>query len=89
MNNVKIGETVYIIFKNSINKEKVYLIGEESFCHERAFNGSFLATYRSPLRYDEEGTRWFRTLKEAKEQLKKISGCDRIVKHDDDYWEVE
>lgn len=85
---IKIGETVYVIFRNSINKERVFLLGEESFCHERVFNGSFLNAYRLPLRYDEEGTVWFRTLKEAKEQLKKASGCDRIVKYDDDYWEA-
>ena len=85
---VEIGETIYVIFKHSINKEKVYLLGEEVFCHERVFNEGFLPVYRSPLRYDEEGTAWFRTLKEAKKQLKKITNCSKIKKYDDDYWEA-
>lgn len=85
---VKIGETIYIIFRNSINKEKVYLLGKESFCHERVFNDGFLQAYRTPLRYDWEGIVWFKTLSEAKEQLKKTTNCSTTKKYDDDYWEA-
>lgn len=85
---VEIGETIYIIFRDSINKEKVYLLGKESFCHERAFNNGFVQDYKMPLRYDWEGTVWFKTLNEAKEQLKKTTNCSKIKKYDDDYWEA-
>lgn len=88
MSKIAIGETFYLIYYNGITEETVYLIGEERFCHQNAFNGNFRWDYRAPLSYDGEGIRWFRTLKDAKDYLKRDTDCIGIKKIEEGYWEA-
>lgn len=80
----KINDIIYIIYRNSISREKVYMLGENEFIHGNAFNEVYNSNYRSPLKYDEYNTCWFKTLKEAKAYL-----GGKVKKIDDGYWEPE
>lgn len=77
---------VYIRFDigstSSINRETVLALGKEVFFHTGAIDEGAVDSYRKPLRYDQYGVWWFKTLKEAKEKLGKLN------KVYNDYWEV-
>ena len=85
----KIGDTVYIIFKNSIAKETVFMLGENSFIHENALNGDLQEEYRAPIDYSDYGKEWFIDLNEAKNQLIDnyflVDGSVQQI--EDNYWE--
>lgn len=85
---IKIGDTIYIIYKNTITKEKVYMIGENEFIHGHALNSNYVCDYRNPLSFNEENKKWFKDLDKAKKCLKEKTGCDIIKQIETDYWEV-
>lgn len=85
----KIGETIYVIFENSISKEKVYMLGESSFIHQNSLNPFRRDVYREPLDYWDYGATWFTSLNEAKGKLKSINNYKGVIrKIEDDYWEI-
>lgn len=86
---MKIGETFYLIYREAIYKETVYMIGKESFCHENAFNEYYNNIYRNEIWYEQENTIWFKTFKEAKQKLLSEYPDCKLVKKRDGYWELE
>lgn len=76
---INIGDTIYIKFSNEIYQTSVYMKGRVSFIHKDAFNEHLIVAYRYPLRYDEEGIRWFRNL----------DNFDNLKKVEDGYWVIQ
>lgn len=90
MRTIRLGTSIYIIYEYAIYKVHVYMKGKEEFCHDEAFDADYLESYRWPLRYDEEGITWFRTIKDAKAKLREKYPKDeyKIVKLDE-CWEAQ
>lgn len=82
----RLGSVIYLRFDLggtiSINKETVLAVGKDIFFHTGALDTGVVDSYRSPLRYDQYGEWWFKTLKEATEKLGKLT------KVFENYWEV-
>ena len=88
MNKPKLGQTVYIAFGDWICKDKVLMVGENSFACHMQFDSAVFNLFRRPIMFDEYGVAWFNTLEDAKKSIVLEAG-QRIVKHSDEYWEVE
>lgn len=82
-----LGQTVYCIYNYSITKTKVYAIGEDFFMNETYSDGAIFNSWF--YYFDEYGSRWFTSLKEAKKKLKESFGSGKIVRFDEDYWEIQ
>lgn len=81
MSKVKIGQIIYVAYRNSLYKQKVYMVGKESFAHDDTFNTYIYEDFRLELFYEDEGTKWFRTLADAKKKYK-------IEKIEEGYWGI-
>ena len=84
---IKIGTTIYILYKGGIYKEQVFMIGETSFIHTNAFNGMLVNSYCLPLQYSDKGKVWFTDLEMAKKHLRETTGKTRIREIEEGYWE--
>lgn len=69
---LRINQTIYVLFKEEINRQKVLMLGEESFIHDDAFNQGMLEEYREPLYYDDYKKTWFLSLDEIDEEIVEI-----------------
>ena len=92
----RIGKEVYIIWNGTdIYKEKVAMLGKESFIVESIFNSALCDAYRNKTYdYDMYNKTWFTSITEAKKSLidyHKVSNPNfdaKIKKVQDDCWEV-
>lgn len=92
MSNVRLNQNVYVItFSNGepycLTKGKVYMKNNNSFILEDMLSEATIEEYKIPCDFDEEGLRWFRTLKEAREYIKSKGYI--LIKTYDDCWNVE
>lgn len=87
---VSIGDEIYIVYKDSISKHDVTMLGKEMFCHSDSFDDCYVDDYHFRLRYDEENEVWFRTLNAAKHKVKEVYGkCTFRKFPNEDYWEAQ
>lgn len=100
----RIGSYVYVIsYVNGepycITKDKVYMKNLFSFITEDMLNDAVIDEYKKPLSFEDVDGDWAKTLKEAKEIVKKAVENDNeyretkykpIFNKDDNYnWKVE
>lgn len=71
---------VWVYCFNSFTKVRVLAKGTEIFFHEGTLDSCKVEPFREPLRYDDYGISWFKSLKEIKQKYK-------IRKVEDDYYE--
>lgn len=88
MNKPKLGQTVYLAFGDWICKDKVLMVGENSFACHMQFDSAVFNLFRRPIQFDEYGTTWFKTLTDAKKSIDLEAG-QRLEKKTEAYWEVE
>lgn len=82
----KLSQIVYCIYEDSITKTEVYAIGRDFFMNATYSDG---VIFNSWLYYfNEYDIRWFTSLKEAKEKLKKVFKGGKVVQLDKNYWEI-
>ena len=79
---VKIGQTFYLIYRGGVYKQKVYMLGKESFIHGDTFNYLLEDDYKDEIFYEAKGETWFETLEQVKQKYK-------IKKIENGYWEIE
>lgn len=91
---VKVGDELYFVggevynFTDYIQKIKVEMIGEGSFCHQYTFDDRYCEAFRKPIYFSDEHVTWFRTFEEAKSYiLSQHPGC-KLKLQTKDYWEV-
>lgn len=76
-----------------ITKDMVYMKNDKEFITEDMMSHSVIEEYRKPLDTSEYGDRWTRTLKEAKEVVKKwAEECGYnidIEKNYNDSWHID
>ena len=77
MKNVEIGERIYLIYENELYEEEVYMVGEEEFIVQSAFDSRLLENYRKPLRYDDIDKTWTKSLPK------------NAIRFDEKAWELE
>lgn len=65
----KLNQKIYVIYDETITKEKVYMLGENEFAHSNSFNVLHCDNYRKPLKYDDFNKTWFTSLQVAKTYL--------------------
>ncbi len=87
--NIRLGQTIYIIYDTSISKNTVLMKGKDIFCHDQAFDECFVDAYREPCYPEEEGTRWFRKFSDAKKYILSKYPNTILKKCGEDYWELE
>lgn len=76
----RINQTIYVLFKGEIFRQKVYMLGEESFIHDDAFNQCMIEEYRAPLYYDDYKRTWFLSSNEIDEE---------VVETEDGWYEIK
>lgn len=87
----ELGQTVYVIFKDSITERKVYALGTDFFIHD---GYSYLAEFDSWTYYFEDyGYDWFFDFDSAaKILLERYADEDdfehKIIQRFNDYWEI-
>ena len=67
----KLGQKIYMLYRNGIYEENVVMLGADAFAHSSCFDSSKEDSYRKPLWYSAYGTTWFTNLLGAKEALLK------------------
>lgn len=89
----KIGREVYVIYADSIYKEKVFMLGKEAFLCECVLDSGLQDGYRTRQYYfDAYNITWFTSLSAAKQKLIKTQEMCRpnftvkIHKMQDDVW---
>lgn len=86
-----LGQTVYVIYNDSITKRRVYALGSDFFFHD---GYDYLAAFDSWTYYFEDyGHDWFFDFDSAaKALLEKYAYEDdiehKIVQRFNDYWEI-
>lgn len=86
----RIGQKVYIVFRGQITQEVVGYLGKETWIPE-GFKDFYEEYMEFPYEYKtlNPETRWFTTLKQAKEELlRQETEFKKIKKVRDGLWEV-
>jgi len=83
----RLGQKVYLLFRNAVLLDKVYMKGKESFVCDSAFDPISIEEVRTPLFYGEYGETWFTSLSELRKAV--VEPKNKLVKISEDYWEIE
>jgi len=83
----RLGQKVYLLFRNAVFLDKVCMKGKESFVCDSAFDPIAIEEVRTPLFYEEYGETWFTSLSELKKAV--VEPNERLIKMAENYWEIE
>ena len=83
----RLGQKVYLLFRNAVFLDKVYMKGKESFACTSSFDPYSIEDVRTPLFYEEYGETWFTSLGDLKKTV--VEPNNKLVKIYEDYWGIE
>ena len=85
----KLGKKIYYIFGDGILVDKVGYLGKESFIIDSFDDCMIFETFE--WRYDDYNIKWFTNIANAKKELRKLFGDQKIKikKMGDDWYEAD
>ena len=83
----RLGQKVYLVFRNAVFLDKVCMKRKESFACDSAFDSIAIEEVRTPLFYGEYRETQFTSLSELRKAV--VEPKNKLVKISDDYWEIE
>lgn len=81
-----IGQKVYTIYKEGLDRTHVKFIGKNSFLVE---DYDSIIQEASEYKFEDYNKTWFSSLALAKQKLREKFNCEEIVQIDDGYWEAK